>query len=126
MVTEQGVTLAKPLSEVVQMFHDKGVDLIDWDTGTKDELPTIRFHGDDAEGFRVVETAIALGLWPLELCRVWYYRYELEKEPKWRLSFSYPPAEDHYDKAQLELLVDSLSYTPLYRTLPLRSEQLVP
>ena len=126
MVAEQRITLATPLSEIVQMFHDKDVDLIDWDKGNKNELPTIRFHGDQAEGFKVVDIALVLGLWPIELCRVWYYRYELEKEPKWRLSFGYPPADGRYDDDQLALMVASLSYEPLHRTLPLGCKQLVP
>ena len=114
------------LHETVKLFHENGVDLIDWDKGDDHQLPMIRFHGDETEGFKVVEIAQRLGLWPIDLHRVWYYRYGLEQEPKWNLHFCFPPAEGQFDDDQLELMVDSLSYEPLYRTSPLGSKQLVP
>ena len=119
MVVERSVNLAMPLAETAMLFHENGVDLIDWDQGNKYQFPMIRFHGDKAEGDRVMEVAKKVGLWPVALHQVWYYRYGLEKDPKWHLYFHYPPAEGQFDEAELDLLVASMSYTPLHRTLHL-------
>ena len=118
MTVSTGLAIGLSLKETAELFYKNGVDLIDWDRGSKDELPKIRFHGDENEGFKVVEIAKEMGLWPIELRRVWYYRYDLEKEPNWHLHFYYPPTEGRLDDDQLELMVSSLSYKPLYRVSP--------
>ena len=126
MVVKRCVSLTMSLEETATLFHEHGVDLIDWAAGDESNLPMIRFHGDETMGFKAVEIAKEIGLWPIDLHRVWYHRYGLENEPKWHLYFSHPPAEGRYEDVQLDLMVASLSYTPLYRTLPLGAEQAGP
>ena len=119
-----GVTAKEiSLEQTAKQFRDSGVDLIDWTEGNQDHLPMIRFRGDQDQGFQVVEVARTIGLWPIDLHRVWYFRYDLEKDPKWELYFTYPPAEGQFDANQLDLMVKSLSYKPLNATRPSDAKQ---
>ena len=70
MITEGFVKASTSLEETAALFHERGVDLIDYDPGNEDTLPMIRFHGDDDFGFKVVKIAKEIGLWPIDLHRV--------------------------------------------------------
>ena len=50
--------------------------------------PTIRFHGDAAEGFRVLSVAMRLGLRVLELRRVWPILDGEPASPSWEITFA--------------------------------------
>jgi hypothetical protein len=49
--------------------------------------PTVRFHGDSAEGIRAVSVALASGLCPFELRRVWTLINDEITGPCWELTF---------------------------------------
>ena len=51
-------------------------------------VPTVRFHGDQAEGFRVLSVAMRAGLLVRELRRVWPVLDEEPTGPWWELTFS--------------------------------------
>jgi hypothetical protein len=52
-------------------------------------VPTIRFNGDDGEGFRALSIAISYGLCPDELRRGWSILYGNQPEgPYWEMTFS--------------------------------------
>ena len=110
------------LADTAMLFDENGISIVDWFEGEEGPVQMIRFRGnDDSDGFKAVEIAREIGLWPIELRRVWYYRYGLEDFPSWELIFNYPPEEGQIDETTLSLMVESLSYTPLYRTSPTTS-----
>ncbi len=50
--------------------------------------PTVRFHGDQAEGYRAVAVALRAGLRVKELRRVWPVNDKELTGPWWELTFS--------------------------------------
>lgn len=50
--------------------------------------PTVRFHGDQAEGFRALAVALAAGLPVLDLRRVWPINDGEPTGPWWEMVFS--------------------------------------
>ena len=52
--------------------------------------PTVRFHGDTAEGFRALAVAMKAGLKIAELRRVWPILNEEPTGPWWELTFTEP------------------------------------
>jgi hypothetical protein len=56
--------------------------------------PTVRFHGDQAEGFRVLSIAMRAGLLVRELRRVWPVLDDEPTGPWWELTFS-PTTGEH-------------------------------
>jgi hypothetical protein len=126
MTTKRVATKGTSLEETAIMFNDEGVEIVDWHEGDLGPVTMIRFNGDEEAGFKAVEVAKAIGLWPIDLHRVWYHRYGGEKHPHWQLTFNYPPEEGQVDEATLSLMVESLSYTPLYRTSPQGTNSLHP
>ena len=105
------------IEEVAIIFRNSGIDAFDWYEGEEGPVHMIRFHAGEEEGFKAVDVAIGMGLWPIELRRVWYYRYGSENYPEWELIFNYPPAKGEFDEDSLSLIIESLSYTPLYRSI---------
>jgi len=49
--------------------------------------PTVRFHGDQAEGFRALAAAMQAGLKVAELRRVWPVLEDEPTGPWWELTF---------------------------------------
>lgn len=49
--------------------------------------PTVRFHGDDAEGFRALSVAMAKGLPVMELRRAWRAEGTGPVGPWWEMTF---------------------------------------
>jgi hypothetical protein len=52
--------------------------------------PTVRFHGERAEGFRALAAAMQAGLAVAELRRVWSMQEEEPNGPSWELVFTAP------------------------------------
>ena len=52
--------------------------------------PTVRFHGDKAEGFRALAVALRAGLGVMGLRRVWPVLDNEPTGPWWELTFSPP------------------------------------
>jgi hypothetical protein len=50
--------------------------------------PTVRFHGDQGEGFRAFGEALAAGLRVAELRRVWVVQENEPSGPWWELVFA--------------------------------------
>jgi len=53
-------------------------------------VPTVRFHGDSAEGFRALAMALRSGLGVAELRRVWTVQDMEPIGPIWELTFTAP------------------------------------
>lgn len=56
--------------------------------------PTVRFHGDSAEGYRALAIAIRAGLPVKELRRVWPVNDGEPTGPWWELTFGPPRADE--------------------------------
>ncbi len=117
MVLEDTITSAISVEETAEKLFEKGVDLIDYQCGTKDQLPMVRFRGDGLAGSEAVEIARKLGLWPIHLHRVWTYIDGAEKRPHWRLFFHYAPEEGRFSEEEMALMVEAVSYDPVVKVL---------
>lgn len=126
MVEKRVATRDTSLKDTAEMFRDLGIDAFDWYEGEEGPVHMVRFHAEENEGFKAVDVAKEIGLWPIELRRVWYYRYGFEDSPDWELIFNYPPQADKFDEETISLMVKSLSYTPLYRTASAAVERSTP
>lgn len=56
-------------------------------------VPTVRFHGDNAEGLRALSTALAAQLPVAELRRVWSILDREPTGPWWELTFAPPVSQ---------------------------------
>jgi len=59
--------------------------------------PTVRFHGDDAEGFRAMAVAMDLGLPVDELRRAWRVERTGPVGPWWELTFRTTTPTEPFD-----------------------------
>lgn len=57
--------------------------------------PTVRFHGDTAEGFRALSAAMKEGLRVAELRRVWPIQDDEPTGPWWEITFVTAPTTGH-------------------------------
>ena len=57
--------------------------------------PTVRFHGDTAEGFRALSAAMKEGLPVAELRRVWPIQDDEPTGPWWEITFVTAPTTGH-------------------------------
>jgi len=78
------------IASAVRVLSDAGVETFEscqGGTGHAYPDPTVRFHGDQAEGFKALAVAIQGGLQVAELRRVWPLQDNEPTGPWWELTF---------------------------------------
>jgi hypothetical protein len=79
------------IARYVQVLRAKNVETFESCQGGQGHSypqPTVRFHGEKAEGFRALAVALAAKLPVFELRRVWPIHDEEPTGPWWELVFS--------------------------------------
>ena len=87
------VELDPGIAEAVTALRRVGVETFEACEGTPGHaipVPTIRFHGGQAEGFRAMAEAVKAGLEVSELRRVWAMQDGEPTGPWWELTFRPP------------------------------------
>jgi hypothetical protein len=83
------------IATAVKLLVDAGVETFESCQGGEGHaypLPTIRFHGPPAEGFRAYAVAITHGLPVRTLARIWRVDYGELTGPWWEMTFHGPAA----------------------------------
>lgn len=83
--------LDKGIEQAVLVLCDSGVETFEscqGGTGHAYPEPTVRFHGNKAEGFRALSVAMQAGLEVSELRRVWPLLDGEPTGPWWEMTFS--------------------------------------
>src|SRR5688500_9397102 len=83
-------TLDSGIADQVEVLCAAGVETFESCEGGSGHAypePTVRFYGDQAEGFRALSVAMRAGLGPTELRRVWPILDEEPTGPWWELTF---------------------------------------
>jgi hypothetical protein len=81
------------ISDAVEALRRAGVETYESCQGGEGHAypePTVRFHGEQAEGFRALAAALASGLRVAELRRVWTIQDQEPIGPWWELTFRTP------------------------------------
>jgi hypothetical protein len=84
------------ITSAVRVLREAGVETFESCEGGEDHAyptPTVRFHGDNSEGFRAIAVVMAAGLPLAELRRVWVMQDDEPTGPWWELTFA--PTTDH-------------------------------
>jgi hypothetical protein len=92
----QNLGLDSGITEAVRVLRGAGVETFESCEGGEGHTyptPTVRFHGDNPEGFRVLAVAMESELPVTELRRVWVMQDEEPTGPWWELTFA--PTTDH-------------------------------
>ena len=79
------------IAPIVEVLNENGVDTYESCQGGSGHAyfePTVRFHGDYAEGLRAVSIAIQQGMKVCELRRVYSIQDGELKGPWWELTFA--------------------------------------
>lgn len=82
--------LDKGIEPFVHALADEGVETFESCEGSAGHAftePTIRFHGDEAEGFRAMSVAIRCGLPVFALRRAWRVEQTGPVGPWWEMTF---------------------------------------
>lgn len=86
--------LDKGIAPMVVALNEAGVETFESCCGGPGHAyaePTVRFHGDKAEGFRALAAAMAAGLRVRDLRRVWPVVSDEPTGPYWELTFDVLP-----------------------------------
>ncbi len=89
-VTEFDPPLDPGIERAVVVLREAGIETYESCEGGAGHAyaePTVRFHGERAEGFRALAAAIQAGLRVAELRRVWSIQEEEPTGPSWELTF---------------------------------------
>jgi hypothetical protein len=84
------------ITNAVRVLRDADVETFESCEGGEGHsypMPTVRFHGDNSEGFRAMAVAMGAGLPLAELRRVWVMQDDEPTGPWWELTFA--PTTDH-------------------------------
>lgn len=84
------------IADAVRVLREAGVETFESCEGGEGHaypVPTVRFHGENPEGFRVLVVAMEAELPVAELRRVWVMQDEEPTGPWWELTFA--PTTDH-------------------------------
>ncbi len=90
-ITVEELGLDSGIAHAVRVLRDAGVETFESCEGGADHAyptPTVRFHGDNPEGFRVLAEAMEAELPVAELRRVWVMQDEEPTGPWWELTFA--------------------------------------
>ena len=85
--------LDRGIAAAVELLANAGVETFESCQGGEGHaypLPTVRFHGPPAEGFRAYAVAVAHGLPVSALARVWRVDYGELTGPWWEMTFHGP------------------------------------
>jgi hypothetical protein len=77
--------------DAVELLRQAGIETFEscqGGTGHAYTEPTVRFHGDRAEGFRALAAALRAGLGVVSLRRVWPILDSEPTGPWWELTFA--------------------------------------
>lgn len=90
-----GETYSSPLdpriADIVERLRASGIETFESCEGGDGHAypePTVRFHGERAEGFRALAVALTFGMRVLELRRVWPINDGEPTGPRWELTFA--------------------------------------
>jgi hypothetical protein len=78
------------IADAVRVLRDAGVETFESCEGGEGHAypePTVRFHGENPEGFRALAAAMGAGLPVAELRRVWVMQDGDPVGPEWELVF---------------------------------------
>jgi hypothetical protein len=81
------------IAPIVAVLVESGIETFESCGGGEGHAfvePTVRFHGDEAEGFRAMAVALTRGLPVLELRRAWRIEATGPVGPWWEMTFSAP------------------------------------
>jgi hypothetical protein len=81
------------ITQAVIALQDGGIETFESCEGGFNHAypePTVRFHGDTAEGYKALAVAMKAGLKVAELRRVWPILNEEPTGPWWELTFTNP------------------------------------
>lgn len=91
IVAVEDLGLDHGVADAVRVLREADVETFESCEGGEGHAyptPTVRFHGDNAEGFRGLAVAIDARLPVAELRRVWIMQDEEPSGPWWELTFS--------------------------------------
>ena len=83
--------LDQAICNAVKMLQKAGIETFESCQGGPDHAylePTVRFHGDRAEGFRALAVAIQAGLTVASLRRIWPVLDGEPTGPWWEITFT--------------------------------------
>ena len=90
MSTSEIEGLDKGIRPYVDLLIEHGVETFESCEGGDGHafpVPTVRFHGDESEGWRVLAVVIRQGLPVADLRRYWYMQDARPHGPHWEMTF---------------------------------------